>query len=400
MGLATLLFLTAINLLNYFDRYLLAALLPSVQQELGLSHTAGGALLSAFVVGYFIFSPIFGYLGDRLRRPLLMGVGVALWSLATAGTAGVATFAALIFTRMLVGVGEASFATIAPGFIKDRVDSPEHLNRALSVFFTAIPVGAALAYALSGALISYIPWRSIFLLAGLPGLVMALMLLRLRERRRDSIEQSSTLSPGLRRIVAQPTLRLAIGGYALQAFALNGIAAWITTLGEQRGFGYEQTNMVFGIILVLTGLIGTLVGGRLSTRYLERSPNKIRTLFLFTAYSAALGIPFLAACFAVTNATLFFASCAVAELVIFAGTAPLNALIVLAAPPGLTTLTQGVTIATINLVGALLAPLLIGAAADLISLPAGLQLATVSLTGAVLLWWRGGGLPKPDATAP
>ncbi|NDC38896.1 MAG: MFS transporter, partial [Proteobacteria bacterium] len=165
MTVPTLLLFTVINLLNYLDRYLLAALLPSVKDELALSHESGGALVSAFVIGYFIFSPVFGFLGDRVRRPLLMAIGVGLWSVATSATALVGAFGALMLTRVLVGVGEASFATIAPGYIKDRTDSPEQLNARLAVFYTAIPVGAALAYALSGILITHLPWRSIFLLA-------------------------------------------------------------------------------------------------------------------------------------------------------------------------------------------------------------------------------------------
>ncbi|NDC37619.1 MAG: hypothetical protein EBZ48_06155, partial [Proteobacteria bacterium] len=175
------------------------------------------------------------------------------------------------------------------------------------------------------------------------------------------------------------------------------IAAWITTLGRDRGFGYENTNTIFGIILVVTGLVGTLLGGRISNWFISRSTDKIRTLFLFTAYSAAFGVPCLAVCFGAESAWLFFGACALAELVIFAGTAPLNSLIVLSAPPALVTLTQGVTIATINLIGAFLAPVLVGMVADRSSLPLGLQLTTVSLLGAVVLWKRGGLLrPQPS----
>lgn len=390
MSLLTLLLLTGINLLNYLDRYLLAALLPSVQEELALSHEAGGTLVSAFVIGYFIFSPIFGYLGDRVSRPVLMAVGVMLWSLATASTSQVSTFGLLMATRILVGVGEASFATIAPGYIKDRASSPEQLNLMLSVFYTAIPVGAALAYALCGILITSTPWRSIFLIAGIPGIVLALLLLAQREHRGSTSTEIPPLLPGLRRIWADSNLRFAIGGYALQAFALNGVAAWIISLGKLRGFGYEHTNTVFGIILVVTGLLGTLLGGKLSTILLKNSPDTIRTLFRFTAYSSVIGIPSLMLCFHAKSQGVFFASCAVAELMIFAGTAPLNSLIVLAAPPSLVTLTQGVTIATINLCGAFLAPLLVGRVADTISLPLGLQLCTIALGGAVVLWILGG----------
>jgi MFS family permease len=382
--------LTVVNLLNYLDRYLLAALLPAVTTALALNHGEGGTLVSAFVLGYFIFSPIFGYLGDRMRRPVLMAVGVAIWSLATASTALATTFTFIFVTRLLVGIGEASFATIAPGYIKDRSHSPEQLNSLLSIFYTAIPVGAALAYVLSGALIKHMDWSAIFLVAGLPGLLLAIGLLAFRESRPTTSEPVAPLLPGLRQILSVPALQYSIGGYALQAFALNGVATWITTLGELRGYGYEDSSTIFGVILVITGLFGTLIGGRLANYFTARSKDKIRTMFLFIAISAAIGIPALAGCFIVQDKVSFFALCALAEFVIFAGTAPLNSIIVLSAPPSLVTLTQGVTIATINLIGALLAPITIGALSDAFGLPQALQLTSVALLGAVLLWWRGG----------
>ena len=386
--------LTIINLLNYLDRYLLAALLPQITKDLALTKEEGGILVSAFVIGYFLFSPIFGYLGDRAKRPVLLAIGVVLWSLATLGTSIASTFYFILFVRILVGVGEASFATISPGYIKDHIHSTERLNMVLAVFYAAIPVGAALAYVLSGFLTEFTSWHVVFIAGGGPGLILAGLLLKLKEHRSGEVKDVAPVIPGLQQIFRVPDLKYAIGGYALQSFALNGIAAFITTLGDERKFGSEDTSKIFGVILVVTGLLGTLAGGKLASHFTAKAEDKIKSLFRFTAITACIGVPCLAGCFLAEDKFLFFALCSIAELMIFASTAPLNSIIVLCAPPSLVTLTQGVTIATINFCGAMLGPIIVGGAADRSSLPLALQLTTVSLAGAVTLWWIGGARRK------
>src|SRR5262252_7668764 len=110
---------TLLNFLNYIDRFILAAVLPRMQSELGLTNTQAGLLATAFLVAYFITSPIFGIMGDRLPRTRLMAVGVGAWSVATAATGVMHTFSQLWITRSFVGIGEAAYATISPALLSD-----------------------------------------------------------------------------------------------------------------------------------------------------------------------------------------------------------------------------------------------------------------------------------------
>src|ERR1700733_14725689 len=111
--------LTGLNLLNYLDRFVLSAVLPPIEAELHLGHSIAGLLGTVFLVGYFLTSPIFGALADRGKRTGLIAVGIAIWSLATIGS-GLATGAVTLgLARIAVGVGEASYATIAPTIIDD-----------------------------------------------------------------------------------------------------------------------------------------------------------------------------------------------------------------------------------------------------------------------------------------
>src|SRR5689334_22575973 len=126
-----LVLLTGLNLLNYLDRLVLSAVLPKIQDELGLSNFMGGLLATVFLLGYFVTSPIFGALGDRMPRKGLITFGVLVWSLATLAS-GFATGAkSLLIARALVGVGEASYATLAPTIIDD-VTPPSKKGKALA----------------------------------------------------------------------------------------------------------------------------------------------------------------------------------------------------------------------------------------------------------------------------
>jgi MFS family permease len=126
--LSSLLVLTGLNLLDYLDRQLLAAVLTPIKEELRLSDEQLGTIQSAFMWGYFLTSPIFGYLGDRLPRRWLVAGGVFVWSLGTLMSGHVNALGALIFFRVLVGFGEASFGTISPGWIADLFPTAKRNN--------------------------------------------------------------------------------------------------------------------------------------------------------------------------------------------------------------------------------------------------------------------------------
>lgn len=388
MSTGTLVFFTFINILNYLDRYILAACLPSVAADLSLSHAQSGMLLSAFVPGYIIFAPVFGYLGDRYPRPRLMAIGVAIWSLATLVTAFAPDFTTLAAARVLVGIGEASFGTIAPGYFKDRIQDPVKVNSAMALFFSAIPVGSALGYVTGGSVAAHFSWQAAFLAGGLPGLMLAWFLLSSHEAPVRRLAADS-LWRGLHAIASVRLLWYAIGGYVFNAFALNGVAGFVTTYGAQLGFSLDEISRWFGAILVAAGFAGTLGGGRLASRLAARGGNSIRSLFLFTGISSLLAVPFLYAAFSVQDRSVFLLLCFVAEVLIFSGTAPVNALIVSICPAALVTLTQGVTILAINAAGALPAPLIVGRLADVSSLRDALQLLAVAIMFSGLIWTSG-----------
>src|SRR3984957_4982441 len=146
---ALLAILTGLNLFNYMDRAVLNAVRTPLANDFGVNYGQSGQAFTAFMIGYFITCPVFGYFGDRNSRKWLIAVGIFVWSLGTVLTGFAATFTLLLAYRVLVGVGEASYATISPGLISDTFGAKRR-NNALTIFFVAIPVGYALGYLFGG----------------------------------------------------------------------------------------------------------------------------------------------------------------------------------------------------------------------------------------------------------
>ena len=190
-----LLLLLAMNMLNYVDRYVLAAVEPTVQRQMlpddPNARAKMGLLSTAFMISYMVAAPLFGWLAERRSRWLLIAVGVGLWSLASGASGLAVTFAVLLGTRCLVGVGEAAYGPAAPAIISDFYPLAWR-GKVLSWFYMAIPVGSALGYVLGGYMAALNPaaqsWRWAFYLVVVPGLLLALWALWMGEPRRGAAE--------------------------------------------------------------------------------------------------------------------------------------------------------------------------------------------------------------------
>ena len=279
-----LLVLTLVNLFNYLDRWLVAALVESLRtSELALSDTQSGFLMTGFIVVYMVASPVFGVLGDRGRRPRLLAAGVAVWSLATAAAGLARSYLALLGARACVGIGEAAYGTIAPSLLSDYFPR-EQRGRVMAVFFSAIPIGSALGYIVGGYVDHHFGWRKAFFVAGVPGLLLALLALKLWDPPRGQRDPGEPSAPpadaakaGWRSygdLARNRRFRLTVLGYAGYTFGIGGMAAWMPAFLERvRGVPKDVATVQFGIIVVATGFAGTFAGGWLGDRLLKRTPD-------------------------------------------------------------------------------------------------------------------------------
>ena len=268
----TLVILTGLNLFNYFDRYVLSAVLPSLQSDLKLDDSQAGHLATVFMLGYFLTSPFFGWLGDRASRKWLIAGGIFVWSASTVMTGFSGTLAILLFWRAMVGIGEASYATISPAWLSD-VYPPEKRNNALTIFYTAIPIGAALGSVIGGVIAASYGWRHAFIWAGAPGLLLALLLLPFREPARTGTHAGQHL-PGFKDVLGlfkNRDYNLSVWGYAAYTFALGAMAHWGPSfLHRAHGMEVKKAAEFFGYVLVGAGLIGTMTGGLAATAWQKR----------------------------------------------------------------------------------------------------------------------------------
>src|SRR6202142_4371755 len=383
--------LTGLNLFNYFDRFVLSAVLTPIQKEFGLNNSQAGWLGTAFMIGYFVTSPVFGWLGDRCSRKWLIAAGIFVWSGGTVLTGFAATFAMMMAFRLLVGVGEASYATISPSLISDSY-APGKRNNALTIFYVAIPVGAALGTIIGGIIAAKWGWRHAFIWAGAPGLVLALVLLPFHELKRGQAEgraAEAAKRPSVRDIVNLIRIReyvLVVLGYTAYTFALGAFGYWGPTfLHRAHGVAVDKAGEFFGAVLVVAGLVGTLIGGFAATSWQKRN----RAGYAWTlGLSVLVAVPLAFGAFLATSTFWSMTLMATAMFFLFLSTGPVNTLILETAPLNLRASAMAVSIFTIHLFGDMWSPEIVGRLAD--SFGGNLQKAVlilpVALIVASMLW--------------
>jgi MFS transporter, Spinster family, sphingosine-1-phosphate transporter len=364
-------FLTGLNLFNYLDRYVLASVVPPIKAELQLSDGEIGWLTSAFMIGYFATAPIFGYLGDRWRRKGLIAFGVAVWSLGTILTGFCHQYWTLFACRALVGLGEASYATLAPAWLSDLFPAGRR-NSALTIFYAAIPLGSALGYLVGGFALAHGGWRSGFLWAGVPGLLLATALWLLNEPPRsalnaDALEGSpgSFAKPGFAGIAGLFRIgdfNLILLGYTAYTFALGAFAAWGPTfLNRAHGLELGVADKFFGGVLVIAGLFGTLIGGFAATAWRRRT--RAGYALLLTV-AVAIAVPVAVVAFLDVGTTLSMACLAVAMFLTFLPTGPITTLLIESVPATLRASAMAASIFVIHLFGDFWSPVVVGELAD------------------------------------
>ena len=362
-ALGTLLLLIGLNLFNYIDRYILPGEVSLIQREFHSTDQQMGMLTTALFLFYTLAAPLTGWLGDRFRRKPLIIAGAVLWSVATLGTAWVHDYWTLFIRHALVGVGEATFGIFAPAVLADFYPERDR-NRILSIFYLAIPVGAALGYLAGGELGTLWGWRAPFFLCALPGLAIAALYAWIgREPERGS---SDRVRPTADRatvlgLFRNPAFLTATLGLATLTFAMGGISAWVPTFLERFvQMPLNSADRMVGTITVVDGIAGTLVGGWLAQRWLRTN---YRALYLLSFWSVALTLPCGALVFFGPRAWTIPALFA-AEFFLFLNTGPLNAAIVNSVSAPVRATAISFNLLCIHLFGDLFSPQIIGAISD------------------------------------
>jgi MFS family permease len=383
--------LTFINLLNYLDRYIVSGVIPRIEETFGVDHAQAGWLQTVFILVYMLVAPLGGYLGDRYPRRWVLSLSIAIWSFATVGAGLAGSFAVLLLSRAIVGVGEAGYGTVSPGLIADYYPLSER-TRALSVFYVAIPVGAALGYVLGGWIGNTWTWHWAFFVGGLPGLVAAMLALRMHEPPRGATEEGGAAAAqkvpflvGLKNLGHNAFYWVSVAGLTLMTFSIGGLAIFMPTFLElERGVAPTEAAIVFGAVTAVSGILGTLVGGVLG----DRAERKSATGGLWlSGVGMLLAAPFMVWCAYTASVPLIYATAFAAMFLVFLNNGPLNAAIVSAVPPLFRSFAVGLSVLIYHLLGDALSPPIIGWLGDKLSLGTAITLNAIPvfLGGLVLV---------------
>jgi MFS family permease len=286
--------LTVAYVFSFIDRQILSLLVGPIRRDLNVSDSQMGLLGGlAFVVFYTLFGIPLGRLADTRSRRGIIAIGVALWSVMTAGCGLTKNFGQLVLMRMGVGVGEAALSPAAYSLIADYFP-PHRRSTAMSVYSMGIYIGAGLAFILGGLVIqaassqeSYtIPvigavrsWQFVFFIVGLPGLLVALLLLTVKEPARMGLSGTKHAPLAVATVaetwayVRNNRATFLCLTFGVAFLTLNSYASsfWVPTMLARRfGWGMANIGMVYGTIIAIFGTCGVVSGGRLADRWSRR----------------------------------------------------------------------------------------------------------------------------------
>src|SRR5205809_3574211 len=311
--------LLGINLFNYIDRQILAALEPDIRASFFAASdvnamTKTGLLGDAFFVTYMVCAPILGLLADRFSRWIIVGSAVILWSLASGGSGLAVTFGILFATRICVGIGEGGYGPAAPTILSDLFPI-ETRGRIMAIFCAAIPVGSALGYVIGGSIGAHLGWRWAFYFVAPPGLLLGLLCFWQRDPR---VGEHHLLQTSPRRSLADYLRVFRTCSYVINfiaqtfmSFVTGGLGCWVHMFLRYRNQSPDIGMTIFGLITVVEGLVSTLLGGIIADRLRSRFAGSyfwvsgIGMLIACPFFIVTLYIPFPAAWIAMFLAVFF-----------------------------------------------------------------------------------------------
>jgi MFS family permease len=405
---AALVLLTAMNFVNYLDRYILPAVQEQVKGEFHLTDSQIGSLTFWFMLAYVGASPITGWLGDRFRRKPMIVVAALAIAAMNFFTASVRDYWSLNLRHALLGVGEASFGIFAPALLADFF-AEDQRNRVLTIFNMALPFGAACSYEGGAWVAAHYGWRMSFVTSAVPGAVIALLIwFWMREPKRTggvdpthgddkavamdgapsgSASIGGTPGPkGWMSLLRNPAYLCAILGYAAVTFSLGGISWWMPSfLHRVGGYSIEAAGGVMGPIIVVAGLGGTALGGWLAQVWSRRTR---KALYLVPALSALLTVPPAVLCFFGPR-SLMVPMLSLAVFLVFLGTGPVNAATLNAVPANLRATAMAGQLFALHVFGDMFSPKLIGVVSDHSNLRYGLGVTLITFVLGAAIFFVG-----------
>lgn len=268
-----------VSLFNYMDRFALSVLLPSIKAELNFSDTLLGAVTTAFTVSYVIFGIPLARLADKFSRKHIISASLATWSLMTAACGLAQNFVQLAVARILVGIGESGATPPSHSIIADYFPISQR-SKAIALFSVGAPIGLMVGFVVAGWLAEQYSWRIAFISLGLPGLLLALvLLLKLVEPERGQSDRSAAAAgepilPFLRvfqSLLSKPAYRHICFATGLYTVVYLGVVGWLPSYFVRSfGMGVAEVGFWLAMSLGIPQILGMLTCGAVTDRMVVR----------------------------------------------------------------------------------------------------------------------------------
>jgi predicted MFS family arabinose efflux permease len=362
--------LTSIYLTNFIDRQVLAILLPQVKAEFALSDAALGLLVGpTFAFFYATMGVPLALLADRVSRRRLIAASLALFSAMTIACGFVVQFWQLLVARIATGVGEAGTGPASQTMITD-LFPPERRARAQAVYATGANLGVLVAFAAGGLIAQAWGWRTAFVLAGLPGVVLAVVVLttvRDPARGANDIRAAAGDAPAfgaaMRHLWRSPAFRYTALGASTTCFTAYALGGFFPLfLARSHGLSTGQIGIVMAVIMGICGGLATYAAGHLADRLGRRD----RRWYSYVPALAALApLPMAPICFLASDTGIALAAAVVPLSLTAAFIGPTIAIVQRLAPLHSRATAVAILILIDNIVGLGLGPQFVGFASDL-----------------------------------
>lgn len=266
--------LVLINIVNFYDRHLGGALAEPMRHEFGLNDAQIGWIATAFTLLYAVIGLPLGRIADTGSRKKLLAGGVALWGMLTGFAAWAVNLPMLIFSRLGLGVGEAVCAPTATSWIGDLFPAQQR-SKPLALFMLGIPVGGGLSYIFSGPIAQAFGWRRAMIVAAIPALLLAPVVLLLREPERGAAEPSLPRTHGsVWEVLRVPTFWWIVASGALINFNLYALATFLPAFLQRiHGLNVRDAGLATGLVYLIGGVAGGSLGGLWGDRIVRRRRN-------------------------------------------------------------------------------------------------------------------------------
>jgi MFS family permease len=375
--------LTMAYTVSFIDRQVLNLLVEPIKAEYGLSDTRLSLLQGlAFTVSYIVMSPIFGRLADVGNRRNILALGIALWSIGTLFCGLARSYTQLFIARLSVGGAEACLTPAAWSIIPDSVPAPM-LPRAFSIYFMGPYLGGGLALIFGGILLQsaggwdlsgvpilsgLAPWQLVFVIVSLPGLLIALLLVFVREPARQGSSANEQATMSLREVLAIFVARRGFYanfylGMSALIIALYAFPAWIpTVLIRAYGASPGDVGIQYGSLVLVTGSVGVLTGPWIAKLF--RLDTEVKGLLLIPILSSGL---LILTCMMLPLASSYQAALAVAGIagMLYSLPQALGAsALQLATPSGMRGIASAVYVFAVSIVGLGGAPTIVALITD------------------------------------